>query len=179
MNQTLMTTLAAAVGFLSKSLWDQYWKRREQAESLSRKKRIDFLERQLSLFYWPIYIQLQKNNVVWEHLVNGKAFSLSIKQAVDQQLYKSVFLPNHEGLVSIIETNIHLAQPDPKLEALLLRLIRHVSIFKALRDLGHENIDPIALGEPWPGEIFPAIETRLREIQAEYDREIGRHGATA
>jgi hypothetical protein len=178
MNQPFLTALAAVAGFLGKSLWDLYWKHRDQNESLARQKRIDFLERQLSLFYWPVYMHLQKNNVVWEHLVKGKAIDINIKKAVDQQLYRTFFLPNHEHLVSVIEANIHLAQPDSALETLLLRFIRHVEIFKALRDLGHEHIDPIGLGEPWPTDLFPAIEVKLREVQSIYDREIGRR-ATA
>ena len=177
MNQTLLTTFAAIAGFLGKSIWDIYWRQKNQVESLAREKRVDFLERQLSLFYWPIYLQLQKNNVVWEHLIRGEGFNPTIKNAVDQQLYRTLFLPNHERLVSIIEANIHLAQADPKLEGLLLRLIRHVAIFKALRELGHERIDPIALGEPWPTELFPAIEIHLKQIQSEFDQEIGRRVA--
>jgi hypothetical protein len=62
MNQALLTTLAAAAGFIAKSLWDLYWKRRGDLETAARQKRLDFLERQLSLFYWPLYIHLQKRD---------------------------------------------------------------------------------------------------------------------
>ncbi|MEK6289687.1 MAG: hypothetical protein AABO57_28560 [Acidobacteriota bacterium] len=174
MYDTLITALAAVGGFLAKSVWDLYWKRKEQHESVARQKRLDFLEKQLSQFYWPIYLQLQKNNVVWEHLVSGKAINDSLKKQVDSQLYSSFFLPNHENMLKIIEMNIHLAQPDEVLEKILLRFIRHVAIFEALREVGIKDVDPIALGEPWPTELFPAIEARLKKLQEEYDKELGR-----
>jgi hypothetical protein len=174
MNEALITTLAAASGFLGKSAWDLYWKRREQRESIARQKRIDFLEKQLSQFYWPIYFHLQKNNVVWEHLISGKSSYQSIKDQVDVQLYSSFFLPNHERIIEIIESNIHLAQPNEILEGLLLRFIRHVTIYKALRQVGLQNVDPIALGEPWPAELFSEIEQRMTVLQQEFDQELGR-----
>ena len=173
MYEVLITTLAAAVGFLGKATWDLYWKRREQRESFARQKRLDFLERQLSQFYWPIYLHLQKNNVVWEHLINGKAGDESIKARVDHQLYGSFFLPNHEVIVKIIESNIHLARPDEPLEKLLFSFLRHVTIFKALRQAGLQNVDPIVLGEPWPSELFRVIEARTKMLQREYDQELG------
>lgn len=174
MYDTVITALAAVGGFLAKSVWDLYWKRKAQRESVTRQKRLDFLEKQLSQFYWPIYLHLQKNNVVWEHLVSGKAIDASLKERVDSQLYNSFFLPNHQSILKIIESKIHLAQPTEVLEKLLLRFIRHVAIFEALREVGIKDIDPIALGEPWPAELFPAIESCLKQLQEEYDKEVGR-----
>ena len=71
MDQAFLTTLAAIGGFIGKSVWDLYWRRREGFEALVRQKRLEFVDRQLSLFYWPVYLHLQKNNVVWNHLVDG------------------------------------------------------------------------------------------------------------
>lgn len=172
MEKALLTTLAAVIGFLGKSLWDLYWKRREQVEALARQKRIDFLERQLSQFYWPLYLHLQKNNVIWEHLIRKKTSDDSVHAPVDNQLYKGFFLPNHDVMVKIIESNVHLAQPDQEFEALLLRFVRHVTIYKAIRDAGL-SCDPIDVGEPWPERFFPAVESRLRSLQQKYDRELG------
>ena len=174
MEKALLTTLAAAGGFLSKSLWDLYWKRHQEADKLAREKRIDFLERQLSQFFWPLYLQLQKNNVVWRHLEKGTAVNESIKEQVDSQLRKSFFLPNHETMLKIIETNVHLAQPDPEFEALLLRFVRHITLYWTIRDAGLTD-DPIAVGEPWPEEFFAAVESRLRSLQEQYDRDIRRN----
>ena len=172
MNQALLTALGAAAGFVVKSLWDVYWKRREETASLARSKRIELLERQLSLFYWPLYLHLQKNNVIWERIVQGRSINDALKNKVDAALYTTFFLPNHEIMVKIIESNVHLAQPDVGFENLLLRFIRHVTIFRTMRDVGLPY-DPIAVGEPWPAEFFPAVETRLKSLQERYDSEIG------
>ena len=36
MEKALLTALAAVAGFLGKSIWDLYWKRREQVETLAK-----------------------------------------------------------------------------------------------------------------------------------------------
>ena len=36
--------------------------------SLSHTKRLEFLERQLTEFYWPLYWGLQKDNAVWQRV---------------------------------------------------------------------------------------------------------------
>ncbi len=119
-----------------------------------------------------MYLHLQKNNVIWEHLIQGIAIDNKLKHEVDMQLYKSFFLPNHEAMVSLIEANALLAQPTGEFAKLLLRFIRHVAIYKTMRDAGLPY-DPIAVGEPWPAEFFPSVETRLKSVQAEYERLLG------
>jgi len=176
MDQSLQTVLAAALGFLAKSIWDRYWKVREDRESLARSKRIEFLERQLSGFYWPLYLRLQINNVIWDHLVAGVEPRDNRQAHVHEELLSSFFLPNHEAMLRIIEGNAHLAQPDRELSNQLLRFIRHITIYKTIRGAGL-SFDPIAVGEPWPAEFFPLLEQRLQIMQAEYDREIGRAAA--
>ena len=52
------------------------------------------------------------------------------------------------------------------------RFLRHVTLFKALRDAGIEDSHPLSVGEPWPRELLPAIEARLRELQRRYNQEL-------
>lgn len=61
MNETTIAILSASTGFIGKSLWDFFWKRKQDRESSAHKKRMDFLERQLNEFYWPLLFQLKKN----------------------------------------------------------------------------------------------------------------------
>ncbi|MBW2741523.1 MAG: hypothetical protein JRE64_22380 [Deltaproteobacteria bacterium] len=39
--------------------------------------------------------------------------------------------------------------------------------------------DPIRFGEPWPMGFYEAIEKRTKNLQEEFDREIGRNMVTA
>ncbi|MEO6677351.1 MAG: hypothetical protein ABIO21_08245 [Pseudomonas sp.] len=174
-----LTALAAIAGVVGKSVWDLYLTRRETYATASRQKRLEFLERQLSSFYWPIYLHLQKNNVIWDQLIKGKALDESVRQEVNSQLQRTFFKDNHDTLVKLIEGNIHIAQPDQKLEAILLNFVRHVTLYSALRDLGYEHIDPIAFDVPWPEDLFDEIERRLISIQKEYELLIGWKSARA
>ena len=55
-------------GIASKGVIDSYLRRKEEARKFVLDKRVRFLEQQLSQFYWPIYLHLQKENLDWERL---------------------------------------------------------------------------------------------------------------
>lgn len=60
-----MTFLA---GIASKGALDSYLRQREEARKFVLDRRVRFLEQQLSQFYWPLYLHLQKENLYWERL---------------------------------------------------------------------------------------------------------------
>ena len=162
---SVLAAISAIMGFCLKSLWDWFIRLSDD----KRKKRLDFLERQLSQFYWPIYLQLQKNNVVWDQLVNGKSFNDQVKLDVDRYLNKNFFKQNNMLIMGLIESNMHLIQPTEKLRAAILQFVRHVALYATLRDIGYDDVDPIALDVPWPEDLFVEIESALFDKQSEFN----------
>ena len=157
MAETVTTLFAAVAGFLGKSAWDFYWKEQQQRRDIQYRKRLDVLEQQLSRFYWPIYIRLQKDNAVWKRILDRSKGTEDLRAKVGDAIESKVVLPNHQETVRVIQDNIHLAQLDQKLEELLLQYVRHVAVYSAMRDAGCMDMDPIMLGEPWPEDLFSAI----------------------
>ena len=137
-------------------------------ESLARTKRADFLEKQLTEFYWPIYWRLQKDNAVWERILARDKGDPN-QQKIAWEIERAFLLPNHREMIGIIESHIHLAEADPDLEALLLTYVRHVAVYMAMREANITDQDPIAQGEPWPSDLFPRIEAHTRRLQKEFD----------
>jgi hypothetical protein len=131
---------------------------------------LDFRAGQLRDFYWPLYVGLQKDNVVWRRILDKRDSDNELKRSVGAIIEKEVVLPNHACLVSVIEKNLYLAEADPELEALLLRYVRHVAVYSAIRSSGEEMRFPIKEGEEWPHELFPVVESRLRSLQDDYNR---------
>ena len=132
--------------------------------------RLQRIERQLSEFYWPMYLRLQKDNIVWRRLldmVKGQDNPLS---RIGSRIETDFILPNHNELVSIIETKIHLAEPDAVLQAALLSYIDHVAVYKAAIAAGFTDLHGAQreLLTPWPHELFPLIEDRTLKLQREY-----------
>ena len=41
-----------------------------QMAKIRDEKRLEFLERQLSEFYWPLYIRLEKDRPIWERILD-------------------------------------------------------------------------------------------------------------
>ena len=52
--------------------------------------------------------------------------------------------------------------------------IRHVAVYRALRATNTFDLNPIDVGEPMPSDIIAAVEFRLKQIQAEYERVVER-----
>jgi hypothetical protein len=137
--------------------------------SLSHTKRVEFLERQLTEFYWPLYWGLQKDNAVWERVLDRDKLDTT-KQKIARGIERNFILPNHKEMVAIITAKIHLAETDPDLEPLLLAYIRHVAVYTAMRQDRNDNHDPKTQGEPWPEALFPMIAAHTKRLQKEYDR---------
>jgi hypothetical protein len=128
---------------------------------------LKFLERQLSQFYWPVLLRLQKDSSVWRRVPALSNGDNVFPKEIGERIEKFVILPNHEETVRIIESNIHLVQ-DEKVVTLLEKFIRHVAVYSALRSSGSE-LNPIDLGEPYPDELSPLLAKKTRELQDRYN----------
>lgn len=138
----------------------------EAAERLRFEKVLDFRSHQLNEFYWPIYIHLQKDNAIWERVFGGSTDRLS--PDIGEDIERNVILPNHDEIVQIIQTKFYLAERDEALEAALLKYIRHVAVYHALRSTKQKS-DPLQVNEPYPSGLYPLLKARLDDVQHKYD----------
>lgn len=166
--EIVQATLFTALGVIVKSMWDQRQAGLAERRTQAREARIRHLEAQLKLFYWPVYMRLMRDNALWPHLERRSGSDME-KANLGRALEREVVLPNHAALLQIIEANLHLAAGDEAVLEQVKRYVRHVAVFQALRAAGLSHQDPIAHDEPWPGNLFPTIEQRTREIQEEYN----------
>jgi hypothetical protein len=168
MEHAIVATLAAAGGAAIKAGWDWFYDRTKTRSELALSKQFEFVDRQLSEFYWPLYIRLEKNDIVWERILDIREQDES-RRRLAEAIEQKVILPNHEEITRIIETRMHLAHADPAFTRSLLRYINHVTLHKALRDAGEAHKFPADLGVPWPKELFPMVKERTEALQRVYD----------
>lgn len=140
----------------------------ENRRNLLVKSSLDFKSQQLNEFYWPIYSRLQKDNAIWDRILDKRSSDARLK-SIAREIESRVVLPNHDEIVQIIQTKIHLSQADPELQRALMQYVRHVAVYKAMRASGDDDRFPIALGEVWPKELFGLIESKTRKLQDELD----------
>lgn len=181
MDKALIGGIVAVAGFWANRYLESFKSRRELENELSKlrdQKRLEILESQLSKFYWPLYLRLQMDNVVWRRILDRTAED-EVKRSVAGQIDENFILPNHEAMRTTIEGNIHLARADQGLFDALLRYLRHVAVYKALRASGIRNVDPVALGEGWPKDLFVKIEEATLARQKEFDQMIRERVETA
>jgi hypothetical protein len=160
--------VCGVLGFMAKSLWDRYLRRTDEEESLRRNKKIEFIEKQLSDFYIPLYAHLQKDNAVWEKILGKYIKEENLERRVAIEIEKGFILPNHEEAVRIIESRYHLARADKTLTDELFAYVKHVAVYMAIRKSTFD-VDPIVLDEPFPKKLFPLIEGKVLELQNEYN----------
>ena len=175
MLETIIALLSAATGFMLKSLWEAYVDRKKTQELEVWKIRVSELEKRLSQFYWPIYLRLQRDNVVWKKILDRDNNLDVDRQKLGHQIETDVLLPNHAEIVSVIEKNMHLAGSDRVFEEQLLAYLRHVDVYRASRAAGISK-DPIHFGEPYPKGFFEAVHTQLERHQKLYDEMLSRQG---
>jgi hypothetical protein len=161
------------LGIASKGFVDDFLKRKQDAQKFSTEKKALFLEQQLSKFYWPIYLHLEKDNLIWERLKDRDQDPESPSSKLSRQIEADVILPNHRDAVVTIEAYLHLAG-DIVIVENSLRYIRHVKVYEMLRSAGLKD-DPISHNEPYPRDLFTMIKKRVFALQAEYDSLIGSH----
>jgi hypothetical protein len=171
--------LFGSLGYVARSLWDSYTRHHDAIRIEAWKIKAEELERRLADFYWPIYLRLQRDNVVWERILDRFQQHNpedEERRRVAYQLESTVIIPNHIEISKIIQSSIHLAEMDKKLEELVLRYLRHVDVYTSIRGCGITDKDPVTFNEPWPNGLFEAVQKRLFECQREYDEHMRDHG---
>ena len=136
--------------------------------------KLNRVERQLSEFYWPVYLRLQMDNTVWRRLLDKNRDDSDPLKVIGNQIEVDFLLPNHREIVKIIESKIQLAEPDNTLQALLLEYINHVAIYNAATAAGFKDLHNTQrdLLTPWPDGLFGAIEARTLSLQKNYEESL-------
>ncbi|MEB3337378.1 MAG: hypothetical protein VKJ46_07955 [Leptolyngbyaceae bacterium] len=164
----LLSTLGVAFGVVAKSFWDRLMEKQEEIARLKRNKKLEILERQLSEFYWPLYLRLEKDNGSWNKVFDDGKGNLSLD--IKRKLETGFILPNHDAIMEILETKMHLARAHKELLDEILKYIKHVALYKAIRGAGILDKDPYNFGEPFPSQLFQLLQAEKDQLQQEYDR---------
>lgn len=160
--QFFIPILIGVISFIGKSIWDIY--------NANRNRKIDFLEKQLSLFYYPVLIRLEKDNVIWELILDKRKGDGSLKEKIGSNIEKNIILPNHSEIIDIIEKNTYLCQ-DEEIIDLLVKYIKHISIYNAIRESGDQTTFPMNYDKEyeWPKLFYSMIAKKTKKLQIKLD----------
>jgi hypothetical protein len=163
----LFSLLWLMIGIVTKTFWDKLVERREELAKLRRDKKLEILERQLSEFYWPLYLRLEKDNLIWQQVFNSEN---QLSPDIRERLESHFILPNHGAILEVLESKIHLARAPKELSEQIFRYIRHIAIYQAIREVGILDKDPMDFNEPFPQDLFRLVNEKKDALQAEYDK---------
>jgi hypothetical protein len=145
--------------------------RQTQQRTIALERR-EFRSQQLSRFYWPIFLRLQKDRVIWQRILAVRQPAGSLEHRLGVEVEKNIVIPNHTEIVDIIENNIHLAQANEELLDLLQAYLNDVEIYKALREAGETQLFSVEKSgdEWWHQSLFDAIQSRTNQLQRDYEK---------
>lgn len=163
----LFSLLWLILGIVAKTFWDKLVERREELAKLRRDKKLEILERQLSEFYWPLYLRLEKDNLIWQQVFMGEN---QLSPEIRKRLESHFILPNHEAIMEVLESKIHLARASKELSEQIFQYIRHIAIYQVIREARILDKDPMDFNEPFPQALFQLVNEKKNALQAEYDK---------
>jgi hypothetical protein len=167
---TIWSGITFALGIATKSAIDTYTQRHEAARKFSLDKKTAFLEQQLYQFYWPLYLLLEKDDLMYERITERDADPDSNASRLSICIESDFVLPNHQAVVKVIEENLHLARAHVVVAA-CVAYVRHVKVYEML-DAAGVKTDPINQGAPYPKNITDTVRQHCMKLQAEYDEMI-------
>lgn len=136
----------------------------------TREKRFQLYERQLSEFFWPIYIRLHNNNAVWMRILSKGELYDKLENSIAQSIENNVIVQNYKEIEDILKTSIHIAFPDKELIVSIKDFLKHVEIYKALKDAGADDIFPADLKAGYPEKFTKLISTRTFSLQEKLNK---------
>jgi hypothetical protein len=152
----------AILGYLTKTIIDLI---------LLKKDRIFKLyERQLSEFYWPIYIRHHENNTLRIRGLSKGADFDNTSNKIAISIENNVIMKNNQEIVDIIMSNIHISFPDKEFLHVIKEFLKHVEMYKAIRAADVEDKYPVDFNADYPTEFGRIIEERTLLLQNKINR---------
>jgi hypothetical protein len=133
---------------------------------LGKSKTLEYAERQLSEFYWPLYIR-------WFTL--GSLRSMRHKQEAKQQTVRSLAEQEvivQKEMVSIIHTAIHLMEDNGPFFDALRRFSAYSAAFQAELETVSTAGEPEDLKKLWPSEMLNYLLSEPFRLQKQFDEAV-------
>ncbi|GEM_PF-5541963 len=132
---------------------------RQQREKQISEIQLDFVGKQLSEFYWPIYSRLEKRQSL-----KSNSEGTYINDRIDTLLQ----LKNHLEIIDILETNMHLATPDEDFISASNKYIEYVGLFESFKKMKFVTI-PDELDLVFPDQFYDIVKERTLALQQFYN----------
>lgn len=147
----------AILGYLTKTIIDLILNKRDRIFKL--------FERQLSEFYWPIYIRLHNNNTLWLRMLHKGDEYDKVENDIATAIENNVIMKNNQEIETTIMTSIHIAFPDKELLNATKDYLKHVEIYKAIRKAEIKDKYPADFKAGYPKHFENIIEQRTLFLQ--------------
>jgi hypothetical protein len=128
--------------------------------------RIAFLERRLENLLWPLTLCMRKDDAIWQRIPGLYEDGTQLPTKAGALVELGVLLPNHNRAVEVIEQNFHLVATESSLIGPMIQYIRHVAVFRSLREAGFK-LNPIDVNEPFPTEFPERLQGYLEQSMQE------------
>ena len=138
---------------------------------LGKSKQLEYAERQLSDFYWPLYVR-------WFTLQSLRSLRQK-RSAAKQQNIRSIAQQEvtiQKAMIDIIHRGIHLMESNNSLFEGLRKFSNYSALFEAELDTICEAGEPAHVSELWPASLQADIRNESHRLQKQFDESVSKLG---
>ena len=136
---------------------------------LSKSKRLEHAERQLSEFYWPLYVRWFTLNSLrslrQKHVANKNRNVRGVAQ-------QEVAIQNE--MISVIHRGIHLMEDNNSLFEALRKFAAYSAAFQAELETVCETGEPTYVSDLWPAKLQTDIVNESFRLQKQFDEMVNK-----
>ena len=161
--------ICAGIGYLVK----YYIDRSAKNQQFIIEKKLEEVEHKLDHFYFPIYINLIREELIWKKIITAECNTAedSFRIELDKEILQA-----HLANQTIIRENIIRVNPSLDLYNLFMAYEEHITIFSILRNI-YKNITnfddykfPYEYGSPYPNQLLYYITLELEKLKTEQSK---------
>ena len=141
---------------------------------LQIRKKVEHLQKQLTLFYGPIYALLKMNGAIVRvrYDPDTQQYTNKVPNELWQDLRDNIVRPNNIAIVKTIKENFYLVT-EAEIPSHIISFIMHVEVWARREETGMEQKDYLD-NFGFPSEFEEYINETTRQLKAEYDLLVSR-----
>jgi hypothetical protein len=132
---------------------------------------LEFRERQLAEFYWPLVFRLEIDKVVWHEVLKIQDDSSQGRERASK-IVEEYILPNDKAIQRILESKSHLSENEAQALELALRYVGNAAAYKAEQLGGLDSDRPVQRDQRLTHEFHKSLREAALRLQKKYDQEL-------
>ena len=141
-------------------------------EEYVHQTKVEYLDKKLKAFLNPIITAIEFDNETWHRISTLSDSEEVYPEELSVYMEKEYILRNHIRAVELARENMHFIAPNSKLHEQLILYMRHVAVFRSIREL-ELPLNPKDIYEEFPPKLEKLVRQEYKRTLDEYNALMG------